>query len=312
MWAAACAGVGAGQTAAGRWSTLWEYHAPAVSLIHLTLQHLTDLTPTDRTSLTPAGTLTPPFGLSSSPCSAAGFDHTLSTGVVSGLNREIRSMAGVSIPGGVQTDASVGASLLGPEGQGGGAPTGGADRASVSAVVFSVCVWGRGMAQQGGAQGVLIQRGRFGRRLRQGRNQGTLWEPIVTPTGTAVQGQRHALRAPHRCALVTSPHRAGPAPQINPGNSWGNLRDSGGNVIGVNTAVGVGKEGGGGEGGVVARCRKAWAATWAGTTDSNDGLTTAPGHVCHPLPTPHPGLCPRSSPPPAPQPASRSPSPSTL
>jgi S1-C subfamily serine protease len=37
----------------------------------------------------------------------AGFDHTLTTGVVSGLNRSIQSQAGSLIPGGVQVDAAV-------------------------------------------------------------------------------------------------------------------------------------------------------------------------------------------------------------
>jgi len=37
----------------------------------------------------------------------AGFDHTLSTGVVSGLNREIKSQVGSIIPGALQTDAPI-------------------------------------------------------------------------------------------------------------------------------------------------------------------------------------------------------------
>ncbi|XP_077250019.1 trypsin family protein with PDZ domain-containing protein isoform X2 [Tasmannia lanceolata] len=36
-----------------------------------------------------------------------GFDHTLTVGVISGLNREIFSQAGVTIAGGVQTDAAI-------------------------------------------------------------------------------------------------------------------------------------------------------------------------------------------------------------
>jgi len=36
-----------------------------------------------------------------------GFDHTLTTGVVSGLNREIQSQLGSNIGGGIQTDASI-------------------------------------------------------------------------------------------------------------------------------------------------------------------------------------------------------------
>lgn len=36
-----------------------------------------------------------------------GFDHTLTTGVLSGLNREIFSQAGVTISGGIQTDAAI-------------------------------------------------------------------------------------------------------------------------------------------------------------------------------------------------------------
>ena len=36
-----------------------------------------------------------------------GFDHTLTTGVISGLNREIKSQAGSVIPGGIQTDAAI-------------------------------------------------------------------------------------------------------------------------------------------------------------------------------------------------------------
>eukprot|EP00850_Spirogloea_muscicola_P003489 SM000014S00277 [mRNA] locus=s14:474358:476540:+ [translate_table: standard] len=36
-----------------------------------------------------------------------GFDHTLTTGVVSGLGREIPSPAGTPIPGAIQTDASI-------------------------------------------------------------------------------------------------------------------------------------------------------------------------------------------------------------
>ncbi|KAI3941599.1 hypothetical protein MKW92_045304 [Papaver armeniacum] len=36
-----------------------------------------------------------------------GFDHTLTVGVISGLNREINSQAGVTISGGIQTDAAI-------------------------------------------------------------------------------------------------------------------------------------------------------------------------------------------------------------
>ena len=36
-----------------------------------------------------------------------GFDHTLTTGVVSGLNRTIQSQAGSLISGGIQTDAAI-------------------------------------------------------------------------------------------------------------------------------------------------------------------------------------------------------------
>lgn len=36
-----------------------------------------------------------------------GFDHTLTTGVISGLNREIQSQPGSSIGGGIQTDAAI-------------------------------------------------------------------------------------------------------------------------------------------------------------------------------------------------------------
>ncbi|XP_026435173.1 protease Do-like 8, chloroplastic [Papaver somniferum] len=36
-----------------------------------------------------------------------GFDHTLTVGVISGLNREINIQAGVTISGGIQTDASI-------------------------------------------------------------------------------------------------------------------------------------------------------------------------------------------------------------
>ncbi|XP_042496591.1 protease Do-like 8, chloroplastic isoform X1 [Macadamia integrifolia] len=36
-----------------------------------------------------------------------GFDHTLTVGVISGLNREIFSQAGVTIDGGIQTDAAI-------------------------------------------------------------------------------------------------------------------------------------------------------------------------------------------------------------
>jgi S1-C subfamily serine protease len=36
-----------------------------------------------------------------------GFDHTLTTGVISGVNREIRSQVGSIIPGGIQTDAAI-------------------------------------------------------------------------------------------------------------------------------------------------------------------------------------------------------------
>lgn len=36
-----------------------------------------------------------------------GFDHTLTVGVISGLNREIFSQTGVTIGGGIQTDASI-------------------------------------------------------------------------------------------------------------------------------------------------------------------------------------------------------------
>lgn len=36
-----------------------------------------------------------------------GFDHTLTVGVVSGLNRDIYSQTGVVIGGGIQTDAAI-------------------------------------------------------------------------------------------------------------------------------------------------------------------------------------------------------------
>jgi S1-C subfamily serine protease len=36
-----------------------------------------------------------------------GFDHTLTTGVVSGLDREIQSQVGSVITGGIQTDAAI-------------------------------------------------------------------------------------------------------------------------------------------------------------------------------------------------------------
>jgi hypothetical protein len=36
-----------------------------------------------------------------------GFDHTLTVGVVSGLNRDIQSQTGVVIGGGIQTDAAI-------------------------------------------------------------------------------------------------------------------------------------------------------------------------------------------------------------
>lgn len=36
-----------------------------------------------------------------------GFDHTLTVGVISGLNRDILSQNGVTIGGGVQTDAAI-------------------------------------------------------------------------------------------------------------------------------------------------------------------------------------------------------------
>lgn len=36
-----------------------------------------------------------------------GFDHTLTVGVISGLNREIFSQTGVTISGGIQTDAAI-------------------------------------------------------------------------------------------------------------------------------------------------------------------------------------------------------------
>lgn len=36
-----------------------------------------------------------------------GFDHTLTVGVISGLNREIFSQTGVTIGGGIQTDAAI-------------------------------------------------------------------------------------------------------------------------------------------------------------------------------------------------------------
>jgi S1-C subfamily serine protease len=36
-----------------------------------------------------------------------GFDHTLTVGVISGLNRDIFSQTGVTIGGGVQTDAAI-------------------------------------------------------------------------------------------------------------------------------------------------------------------------------------------------------------
>lgn len=36
-----------------------------------------------------------------------GFDHTLTVGVISGLNREILSQTGVTIGGGIQTDAAI-------------------------------------------------------------------------------------------------------------------------------------------------------------------------------------------------------------
>lgn len=36
-----------------------------------------------------------------------GFDHTLTVGVISGLNRDINSQTGVTIGGGIQTDAAI-------------------------------------------------------------------------------------------------------------------------------------------------------------------------------------------------------------
>jgi S1-C subfamily serine protease len=36
-----------------------------------------------------------------------GFDHTLTVGVISGLNRDIFSQAGVTIGGGIQTDGAI-------------------------------------------------------------------------------------------------------------------------------------------------------------------------------------------------------------
>lgn len=36
-----------------------------------------------------------------------GFDHTLTVGVISGLNREISSKTGATIGGGIQTDAAI-------------------------------------------------------------------------------------------------------------------------------------------------------------------------------------------------------------
>lgn len=36
-----------------------------------------------------------------------GFDHTLTVGVISGLNRDIYSQTGVTISGGIQTDAAI-------------------------------------------------------------------------------------------------------------------------------------------------------------------------------------------------------------
>lgn len=36
-----------------------------------------------------------------------GFDHTLTAGVISGLNRDINSQTGVTIGGGIQTDAAI-------------------------------------------------------------------------------------------------------------------------------------------------------------------------------------------------------------
>lgn len=36
-----------------------------------------------------------------------GFDHTLTVGVISGLNRDILSQTGVTIGGGIQTDAAI-------------------------------------------------------------------------------------------------------------------------------------------------------------------------------------------------------------
>ena len=42
-----------------------------------------------------------------SSCFGCRFDHTLTTGVISGLGREIQSRAGVLIGGGIQTDAAI-------------------------------------------------------------------------------------------------------------------------------------------------------------------------------------------------------------
>lgn len=36
-----------------------------------------------------------------------GFDHTLTVGVISGLNRDINSQTGVTVGGGIQTDAAI-------------------------------------------------------------------------------------------------------------------------------------------------------------------------------------------------------------
>ena len=36
-----------------------------------------------------------------------GFDHTLTVGVISGLNRDVFSQTGVTIGGGIETDAAI-------------------------------------------------------------------------------------------------------------------------------------------------------------------------------------------------------------
>ncbi|GIL87505.1 hypothetical protein Vretifemale_15471 [Volvox reticuliferus] len=87
-------------------------HATCLSSNHMH-SNLSTIFPTRLPKLTPSPRSVPvPIVLSIKPVVSAcrnpfGFGHTLTSGVISALNRDIRSQLGTTIPGGIQTDASI-------------------------------------------------------------------------------------------------------------------------------------------------------------------------------------------------------------